>query len=169
MHKEKNVYLQQLQVNTSLKGRRLALSQVDTLGLPFNICKDFLQNPFFLSKNLHAKHIWATHLKRNCLLKISCSLHVSAFIKHDLTEKTKRKSISCNSELWLQCNGFIMSGMINIPNSRLCFSSSYWTGATLQQQLSDTAHSARPHCRARTSGWNSQEVHSIPCPWRISL
>lgn len=134
---------------------------MDTLGLLFNICKDFLQNPFFPSKNPHAKHIQATHLKRNCLLEISCSLHVSAFIKYGLTEKTKWKSISCNSELWLQCNGFIMSRMINIPNCRLCFSSSSPTGA--ETELSDTGRSAQPYCRAR----NSQEVNSIPCPERL--
>lgn len=64
-------------------------------------------------------HIQAAYLKRNCLLEISCSLHISAFIKYDLTEETKWKSISCNSKLWLQCNGFIMSRMINTANRRL--------------------------------------------------
>lgn len=103
--------------------------QVDTPSLPCNTCKDLLENPFVLSKNPHAKHIQATHLQRNCLLEISCSLHIPAFIKHDLTEKTKWKSISWDSELWLQCNGFIMSRMINIPNRRLCFRSSHQTQA----------------------------------------
>lgn len=57
MHKEKNVYLQQLQVNTSLKGRRLALSKwilcvchlisvKISCRIPFFFPKIFMQSTF---------------------------------------------------------------------------------------------------------------------------
>lgn len=131
--------------------------QVDTLSSPPNTCRHSLQNPFLHSKNLHAIHTQAAHLKRNCLLEISCSLRISAFIKHDLTGKTKWKSISCNSELWLWCNGFIMSEMMNAANCRLPLKQLPNTRLYCCSSLLSMCW-GHPTCRA-APGW---------CSWRWS-